>query len=103
MTEVPGSRRWPFYVVTALSLSIGWGIRGNFGHEYGAMIPGALAAVAAAVLSGREAWARGVAVFGFFGALGVVFRRQHIVHARDLLDGVGRFGGDYARAGWQQF
>ena len=26
----------------ALSLSVGWGIRGNFGHEYGAMIPGAL-------------------------------------------------------------
>ena len=29
----------------ALALSIGWGVRGNWGHEYGAMIPGALAAM----------------------------------------------------------
>jgi hypothetical protein len=41
-------------LVTALSLSIGWGIRGNFGHEFGAMIPGALAAMAAVLLSNRE-------------------------------------------------
>ena len=33
-------------VLCALSLSLGWGVRGNFGHEYGAMIPGALAALA---------------------------------------------------------
>ena len=39
---------------TALSLSIGWGIRGNFGHEYGAMIPGALASMAAALLAPRQ-------------------------------------------------
>ncbi len=25
-------------LITALSLSIGWGIRGNYGHEIGAMI-----------------------------------------------------------------
>jgi hypothetical protein len=56
-----------------LSLSIGWGIRGNFGHEYGAMIPGALAALAAALLSGREDWQRRAAMFAFFGALGWSF------------------------------
>ena len=39
-----------YFVLTALSLSIGWGIRGNFGHEYGAMIPGALAAMAGIAL-----------------------------------------------------
>jgi hypothetical protein len=54
-------------------LSIGWGIRGNYGHEAGAMIPGALAAIAAALMSGREDWRRRVPYFGFFGALGWAF------------------------------
>jgi hypothetical protein len=62
-----------FFILTALSLSIGWGIRGNFGHEYGAMIPGALAAMAAVLLSGREDWWRRIAYFAFFGALGWSF------------------------------
>jgi len=64
---------WTFVLLTALSLSIGWGIRGNFGHEYGAMIPGALAAMGAVLLSGREDWLRRAAYFGFFGALGWSF------------------------------
>ena len=51
-----------------LSLSIGWGIRGNFGHEYGSMIPGALASLAAALLSGRSDWHRRAVFFAFFGA-----------------------------------
>ena len=51
-----------YYVLTALSLSIGWGIRGNFGHEYGAMIPGALAAMAAVLLAGRADWLPAIAV-----------------------------------------
>jgi hypothetical protein len=53
-----------------LSLSIGWGIRGNYGHEYGAMIAGALAGLAAALMSGREDWRQRVPYFAFFGALG---------------------------------
>ncbi len=57
----------------ALALSIGWGVRGNRGHEYGAMIPGALSAMAAAIVSGREDWRRRVAYFAFFGALGWSF------------------------------
>lgn len=64
---------WPFVLLTALSLSIGWGIRGNFGHEFGAMIPGALAAMAAVLLSGREDWHRRIAYFAMFGALGWSF------------------------------
>jgi len=56
-----------------VSLSIGWGIRGNYGHEAGAMIPGALAAIAAALMSGREDWRRRVPYFAFFGALGWAF------------------------------
>ena len=53
-----------------LSLSIGWGIRGNYGHEYGAMIAGALAGLAAALMSGRDDWRQRVPYFAFFGALG---------------------------------
>lgn len=58
------------FLLAALSLSIGWGIRGNFGHEYGAMIPGALTAIAVCLLSGRSDWRERVAYFGMFGALG---------------------------------
>ena len=35
-------------LAVAISLSIGWGIRGNFGHEYGAMIAGVLSSLASA-------------------------------------------------------
>ncbi len=66
------NHRWPFsaFFLTALSLSIGWGIRGNFGHEYGAAFAGCLAAMAVALVSGREDWQRRVPYFAFFGALG---------------------------------
>ena len=57
-------------LLVMLSLSIGWGIRGNYGHEAGAMMPGALAAIAAALISGREDWRGRVPFFAFFGALG---------------------------------
>jgi hypothetical protein len=60
-------------VLTALSLSLGWGIRGNYGHEYGAMIPGALAALAAVLCSGRADWLHRVPFFAAYGALGWSF------------------------------
>src|SRR5215475_8991556 len=63
----------PALWLTALSLSIGWGIRGNFGHEFGAMVPGALAAMSVVLLSGREDWRRRTAYFAMFGALGWSF------------------------------
>ncbi len=56
-----------------ISLSIGWGIRGNFGHEWGAALPGALAAMAVALLSQREDWQRRIAYFALFGAIGWYF------------------------------
>ncbi len=58
------------FLLIGLSLSIGWGIRGNFGHEYGAAFAGCLAAITAAILSGREDWRQRVPYFAFFGALG---------------------------------
>lgn len=57
-------------LLAALALCIGWGIRGNFGHEYGAMIPGALTGIAVALCSGREDWRRRAAFFGLLGGLG---------------------------------
>src|SRR5436190_20366656 len=72
-TAPPGTRPGLVVCATALALSLGWGVRGNFGHEYGALIPGALAAMAAVLLSGRADWWRRVAYFGFFGALGWSF------------------------------
>jgi hypothetical protein len=68
-SDNPGLR-WTTIALAALSLSIGWGIRGNFGHEYGAMVPGCLTAIVVCLLSGREDWRRRVAYFAFFGALG---------------------------------
>lgn len=64
---------WQILVLTGLSLSLGWGIRGNFGHEIGAAIPGALAAMAAVLMSGRPDWYPRVAYFAMFGALGWSF------------------------------
>jgi hypothetical protein len=67
------NRAFQTIIVCALSLSIGWGIRGNFGHEFGAMIPGALAALAGVILSGREDWLRRAPYFAMLGALGWSF------------------------------
>ena len=64
---------WELVLLCGLSLSVGWGIRGNFGHEYGAAIPGALAAMAAVLLSGRPDWWERAHYFAMFGALGWSF------------------------------
>ena len=64
---------WQMVLLCGLSLSVGWGIRGNFGHEYGAALPGALAAMAIVLLSGREDWYRYVHFFALFGAIGWSF------------------------------
>lgn len=63
----------PSLLLVLLSLSIGWGIRGNYGHEAGAMMPGVLAGIAMALVSGREDWKRRIPFFAFFGALGWAF------------------------------
>src|SRR3972149_4716544 len=72
MTRTPGLKFFAI-LLAALSLSIGWGVRGNWGHDFGAMIPGALAAMAVCLTSGRPDWRERVAYFAFFGALGWSF------------------------------
>ncbi|MEO8766601.1 MAG: hypothetical protein ABI416_20030 [Ginsengibacter sp.] len=64
------SWRWGTLLLVSLSLSLGWGIRGNFGHEDGAAFAGCLAAITVALLSGRQDWRERVSYFAFFGALG---------------------------------
>ena len=54
-------------------MSVGWGVRGQFGHEYGAALAGALGGMAVALLSGRDDWRRRVAYFATFGAIGWAF------------------------------
>lgn len=56
--------------LVAISLSIGWGIRGDFGHESGVWIPGALSAMAVCLLSRREDWHSRLPYCALFGALG---------------------------------
>jgi hypothetical protein len=60
-------------LLTGLSVSIGWGVRGQFGHEYGAALAGALGGMTIALLSGREDWRRRVHYFAFLGAIGFGF------------------------------
>ena len=64
---------WPLLLLCGLSVSIGWGVRGQFGHEYGAALAGALGGMVVALLSGREDWRRRVHYFAFFGAVGLAF------------------------------
>ncbi len=64
----PGWRLSTFLII-GISLAIGWGIRGNFGHEYGAAFAGCLAIIAGVILSGREDWRDRITYFAFFGAL----------------------------------
>jgi len=64
---------WQMVLLGGLSLSLGWGIRGNFGHEYGAAIPGALAAMAVVLVSGRADWWSRIPYFAMFGAIGWSF------------------------------
>ena len=72
-TEGSNLRIWMFVLLTGLSVSIGWGIRGQFGHEYGAALPGALGGMVVALLSGREDWRRRVHFFAVLGAIGFAF------------------------------
>jgi hypothetical protein len=64
---------WPLLLVTAFSVSIGWGVRGQFGHEYGAALAGALGGMTITLLSGRQDWIARIHYFAFLGAVGFGF------------------------------
>lgn len=57
----------------ALAMSVGWGFRGDYGHEAGAMVPGALVALAVVLMSGRPDWWRRASLLALLGAAGWAF------------------------------
>ena len=63
-------------ILAGLAMSLGWGIRGDYGHEAGAMIPGALVGLAVCLASGREDWRRRVSIMAMCGAIGWAFGGQ---------------------------
>ncbi len=63
-------------VLAALAMSVGWGFRGDYGHEAGAMVPGALLGLAICIGSGRADWQRRAAIMGMCGAIGWAFGGQ---------------------------
>jgi hypothetical protein len=64
---------WQFLLLAGLSVSIGWGVRGQFGHEYGAALAGALGGMVVALLAGRPDWRRRISYFAALGAIGWAF------------------------------
>lgn len=57
-------------LLSALSMSVGWGFRGDFGHETGAILPGALLGLSIAMASGRADWLRRSSLIALFCGLG---------------------------------
>jgi len=57
-------------------MSVGWGFRGDYGHEAGAMVPGALLGLSICLASGRRDWWRRSTIMAFCGAVGWAFGGQ---------------------------
>ncbi len=57
-------------LLAALAMSVGWGWRGDYGHEAGAMVPGALLGLAICLASGRADWIKRASLLAFLGAIG---------------------------------
>lgn len=60
-------------VLTSISMSLGWRIRGQFGHEAGAAIAGVLGALSLVLVSGRADWWRRATLVALLGGLGWAF------------------------------
>jgi len=63
-------------ILSGLAMSVGWGFRGDYGHEAGAMVPGALLGLAICLASGRPDWWRRSIIMAFCGAVGWAFGGQ---------------------------
>lgn len=64
-------RLFTYLAVCGIAMALGWGIRGQFGHENGAMIPGILGALAIALVSPDGRRRNRVAALGVAGGLGM--------------------------------
>jgi hypothetical protein len=63
-------------MLSGLAMSVGWGFRGDYGHEAGAMVPGALLGLAICLASGRADWWQRSTIMAFCGAVGWAFGGQ---------------------------
>lgn len=63
-------------LLAAFAMSVGWGWRGDYGHEAGAMVPGALLALAICLASGRPDWIKRASLLALLGAIGWAFGGQ---------------------------
>lgn len=63
-------------LLAAFAMSVGWGWRGDYGHEAGAMVPGALLALAICLMAGREDWIKRASLLALLGAIGWAFGGQ---------------------------
>jgi hypothetical protein len=63
-------------VLSGLAMSVGWGFRGDYGHEAGAMVPGALLGLSICLASGRQDWWQRATIMAFCGAIGWAFGGQ---------------------------
>lgn len=57
-------------------MSVGWGLRGDYGHEAGAMMPGALLGLALCLAAGRADWAQRAPTIAALCAIGWAFGGQ---------------------------
>jgi len=57
---------WKQWIMVALAVALGWGLRGQHGHERGAAIAGAMAGLGLAAVTGGPRW-MGAAVLGSLG------------------------------------
>ncbi|MDX2032696.1 MAG: hypothetical protein SF339_18615 [Blastocatellia bacterium] len=63
-------------ILAALAMSVGWGFRGDYGHEAGAMVPGALVALAICLAARRADWWERGSLLAMLGAVGWAFGGQ---------------------------
>lgn len=69
-------QRFVLIALAALSMSVGWGLRGDYGHEAGAMMPGALFGLALCLAAGRADWLRRAPTIAALCAIGWAFGGQ---------------------------
>lgn len=62
--------------LSGLAMSVGWGFRGDYGHEAGAMVPGALLGLSICLASGRQDWRQRAGIMALCGAVGWAFGGQ---------------------------
>ena len=60
-------------LLVALAGALGWGVRGSYGHEKGATLPGAMIALTICLLSGRSDWQQASLFIAAVTAAGIGF------------------------------